>query len=80
MRRRWTRSFGPRFYFLRGMTAYRLDHRDDALFYLGIAREVAGEGDGSLGPRWQQTMERTIAELTPESATFRAREEGSRNN
>lgn len=63
-----------RFYFVRGMTAYRLGKRDDALYYLGVAREVAGEEQSSpLGPSWHQTMTRTLDELTPESATFRAR-------
>lgn len=63
-----------RFYFVRGMTAYRLGKRDDALYYLGVAREVAGEEQSSpLGPSWHQTMTRTLDELTPDSATFRAR-------
>jgi hypothetical protein len=67
-----------RFYFVRGMTAYRLGKRDDALYYLSVAREVAGEEQSSpLGPSWHQTMERTLTELTPESATFRARAEVS---
>jgi hypothetical protein len=67
-----------RFYFVRGMTAYRLGKRDDALYYLGVAREVAGEEQSSpLGPSWHQTMTRTLDELTPESATFRARAEVS---
>jgi hypothetical protein len=56
------------------MTAYRLGKRDDALYYLGVAREVAGEEQSSpLGPSWHQTMTRTLDELTPDSATFRAR-------
>ena len=32
-----------RYYYLRGMTEYRLGHRLDALHYLAVAREVAGD-------------------------------------
>ena len=63
-----------RFYYLRGMTAYRLGHRNPALHYLALAREVSGEeGSRALMPEQRQTMERTLAELTPQDASFRAR-------
>ena len=63
-----------RFYYLRGMTAYRLGHRDDALHYLALAREVAGEETSrALRPEQRQTMTRTLDELTPHDASFRAR-------
>lgn len=63
-----------RFYYLRGMTAYRLGHRNPALHYLALAREVSGEeSSGALRPEQRQTMERTLAELTPQDATFHAR-------
>lgn len=63
-----------RFYYLRGMTAYRLGHRSPALHYLALAREVSGEeATGALLPEQRQTMERTLAELTPQDASFRAR-------
>lgn len=63
-----------RFYYLRGMTAYRLGHRNDALHYLALAREVAGEETSrALRPEQRQTMTRTLDELTPHDATFRAR-------
>lgn len=67
-----------RFYYLRGMTAYRLGHRNHALHYLAVAREVAGEpSSGALLPDERRTMERALAELTPNEATFHARAEGT---
>lgn len=66
-----------RFYYLRGMTAYRLGHRNPALHYLALAREVSGEeGSRALMPEQRQTMERTLAELTPQDASFHARSAG----
>ena len=62
-----------RFYYLRGMTAYRLGDRNDALHYLALAREVAQEDDEGQAPEWRTTMDRTLTELTPEDASFRAR-------
>ena len=63
-----------RFYYLRGMTSYRLGHRDDALHYLALAREVAGEETSrALRPEQRQTMTRTLDELTPQDASFHAR-------
>ncbi len=64
-----------RFYYLRGMTAYRLGHRDHALHYLAVARELAGEEtSAALRPEQRQTMERALTELTPHDASFHARE------
>ena len=54
-----------RYYYLRGMTEYRLGHRADALHYLAITREIASDGGAGLRPEWQQIMERTLTELTP---------------
>lgn len=66
-----------RFYFLRGMTEYRLGRRNGALHYLALARETAGEeGRGSLREDWVAQMDRTLLELTPNTASFRAREQG----
>lgn len=62
-----------RFYYLRGMTAYRLGKRNHALHYLAVCREVAGEDGGALDPEWRKTMERLLEELTPTDASFRAR-------
>ena len=62
-----------RFYYLRGMTAYRLNERNDALHYLALAREVATDDESLMRPEWRSTLERTLTELTPEDASFRAR-------
>lgn len=63
-----------RFYYLRGMTAYRLGQRTDALYYLALAREVAGERGVGLRDAWRSTLEGTLEELTPTTATHIARE------
>ncbi|HJK95330.1 MAG TPA: hypothetical protein RMH85_18455 [Polyangiaceae bacterium LLY-WYZ-15_(1-7)] len=63
-----------KFYFLRGMTAYRLGHRTDALHYLALARETAGERGTGLRDVWRSSLEGTLRELTPTGATHRARE------
>ena len=62
-----------RFYYLRGMTAYRLNRRTDALHYLALAREVAGEGGTGLREQWRSALEGTLEELTPITATHVAR-------
>lgn len=66
-------SMRARFYFLRGMTAYRLGWRTEALHYLALARETAGDRGESLGPVWRVLLTRTLTELTPTTGTFRAR-------
>ncbi len=60
-----------RFYYLRGMTEYRLGHRAYALHYLAVAREVAGDGGAGLRPEWRQIMDRTLEELTPRGMSYR---------
>lgn len=60
-----------RYYYLRGMTEYRLGHRSPALHYLALAREVAGDQGAGLRPEWRQIMERTLAELTPRGMSHR---------
>ena len=62
-----------RFYYLRGMTAYRLNRRTEALHYLALAREVAGEQGVGLREQWRSTLEGTLEELTPTTATWVAR-------
>src|SRR5690606_1353688 len=41
-----------RCYDLRGMTAYRLEHRDDALYFLSLATELAADDDAALRTEW----------------------------
>lgn len=60
-----------RYYYLRGMTEYRMGHRADALHYLAVAREVTGDQGAGLRPEWRQMMERTLAELTPRGMSHR---------
>jgi len=64
------------FLYLRGMTAFRLGRRTEAFHALAVAREVDEQGRGLLGESERETMTRALAELTPNTATFRAREEG----
>lgn len=54
-----------RFFYVRGMTEYRLGHRSEALYYLAVAREIAGDDGAGLRPEQQELMGRTLAELTP---------------
>lgn len=60
------------FYYLRGMTAYRLDRRTDALHDLALARELVEAH--TLTPEGLDAalLERTLAELVPTTATFEA--------
>lgn len=60
-----------RYYYLRGMTEYRLGHREDSLHYLAVAREVVGDGGAGLRPEWRQIMDRTLTELTPRGMNHR---------
>jgi len=64
------------FLYLRGMTAFRLGHRTEALHALAVAREVDEQGQGLLEESERETMTNALAELVPNTATFRAREEG----
>lgn len=57
-----------RFFYLRGMTAYRLGKRPDALHYLALAREVAGPRHQGLRTEWGRQMDRVLEELTPHGA------------
>ena len=66
-----------RFYYVRGMTAYRLGRRNDAMHYLALAREEAGQAESSrLTQEKRQIMERTLTELIPHTGTHYANEAG----
>jgi hypothetical protein len=54
-----------RYFYLRGMTEYRLGHRQNALHYLAVAREISGDQGAGLRPEWRQIMDTTLTELTP---------------
>jgi len=54
-----------RYFYVRGMTEYRLGHRPEALHYLAVAREVAGQDGDGLREEQRDLMSRTLAELMP---------------
>jgi len=61
------------FYYLRGMTAFRLGQREDALHYLALADELCAEDPDSLPVTWQPVMRRTLQEIVPTGASPHAR-------
>jgi len=54
-----------RYFYVRGMTEYRLGHRPEALYYLAVAREVSGEDGDGLREEQRDLMTRTLSELMP---------------
>ncbi len=56
-----------RFYFLRGMAAYRVGGRPDALHFLALCREVADSQGVGLRADWRKEMERVLSELSEEA-------------
>jgi hypothetical protein len=61
----FARADRTRYFYTRGMTEYRLEHRPEALYYLAMAREFAGEDDEGLRGEQVDILARTLAELTP---------------
>jgi hypothetical protein len=62
-----------RFYYLRGMTGFRLGQREDALHYLVLAEQASEEHPDRLPAAWRPVLTRTLQELTPTSASPHAR-------
>jgi len=62
-----------RFYYLRGMTGFRLGQREDALHYLVLAEQLSHEDSARLPQAWRPVMERTLQDITPTSASPHAR-------
>ena len=57
-----------KYYYLRGMTAYRLGERSDALYFLAVAKELAGtRSESVLGTGGSRTLDRTLGELASSS-------------
>jgi hypothetical protein len=56
-----------RYFYLRGMTAYRLEETADALHYLALTREMLDDRRGALRPRQRRTMDRALRDLSPET-------------
>ncbi len=67
-----------RFFFMRGMTAYRLGDQAVARHYLALAQETAGEDSAALRSDWRQVLTRTMGELEtqgPASTPVQAEQE-----
>ena len=62
-----------RFYYLRGMTGFRLGQREDALHYLVLAEQLSVEHPERLPASWRPVMNRTLDEIIPTSASPHAR-------
>jgi len=62
-----------RFYYLRGMTAFRLGQREDALHFLALADALCAEDGTRLPAEWQTVMERTLQEVMPVGASSHAK-------
>lgn len=71
------RSMSPsdlaRFHYLRGMTAFRLGQREDALHYLVLAEQLTAEDPERLPASWREVMARTLQEIMPTTASPHAR-------
>jgi hypothetical protein len=52
-----------RFFFMRGMTAYRLGDERGARHYLALAQEIAGPDARALRSEWRQVLTRTMGEV-----------------
>jgi hypothetical protein len=61
------------FCYLRGMTAFRLGQREDALHFLVLADVLTAEDESLLPAQWRSVMERTLQEITPTGASSHAR-------
>lgn len=61
-----------RFYFVRGMSAYRLGRRDEALHYLSLCRAQAALVPNSLPADDVPVLDRALEELIPTTMTFHA--------
>ena len=62
-----------RFYYLRGMTAFRLGQADDALHYLALAATLTDADALRLPEAWLPIMRRTLDQVTPTTASPHAR-------
>jgi hypothetical protein len=54
-----------RFYYLRGMSAFRLGQRADALHYLALAQVLFADAPDDIPPPWRPVLERTLEALGP---------------
>lgn len=54
-----------RYYYLRGMSAFRLGQRADALHYLALAQVLFSDAPDDVPPQWRPVLERTLEALGP---------------
>lgn len=52
-----------RYAYLRGMTDYRLNFREDARYWLAIARAIENKSPGALQVSWRERMREALANL-----------------
>lgn len=57
-----------RYYYLRGMSAFRLGQRADALHYLALAQVLFSDPRADVPPPWRPVLERTLESLGPEGS------------
>jgi hypothetical protein len=55
-----------RYFYLRGMTDYRLGFRRDARHWLALAKASEHEHPGGLAPEWRDRIEKYLGELNRE--------------
>jgi hypothetical protein len=55
-----------RYFYLRGMTDYRLGFRRDARHWLALAKATEHEHPGGLSPEWRERLEKYLGELNRE--------------
>ncbi|NLE47411.1 MAG: hypothetical protein GX614_03300 [Sandaracinaceae bacterium] len=60
-----------RYHYYRGMSAYRLSDRDEALYHLSLARELAAHDRASLDSAAEAELKNLLEELTPKDASYR---------
>jgi hypothetical protein len=71
-----TRPEMVRYCYLRGMTDFRLGYRDDARYWLGLAKAATPAGEPALQPDEAKRLEETLAELNADVFGL-AKEEGT---
>lgn len=65
-----------RYHYYRGMSAYRLSDRDEALYHLSLTRELSEREKAALDEEAREELDRLLEELTPKGATYRAEDRG----
>jgi hypothetical protein len=61
-----------RYAYFRGMTDYRLGYREDARYWLAIAKARDAGGSGGLGSAWRDRLEGALVDLDRETFGIRA--------